>query len=719
VNSPPIMSIRSASRALRTIILFVLLVLLAIMTASVLPLSVSAEEGGLQLELVTFGRHDSDLDGLMDHVEVTADVINGNETASKIFTLEVALTSGDIDVDLQTSGARLDPLDSTTIILIVGTGSDTPGGTFLVRAVLHAEYLQGPVMDEDETSLQLYPLGEYDIDLSSNRSSADVWENTSVDISITVSSLSNNPTDVDLSLTSTLGWPYQLEHNTVSLGPHDEVVVNLRILVPHNAPPGVIETFVLEAEAVRNTTAFSTLSLNVRVAIQEFDLSLELTSGRVFVAAGGTVTVSGFVTNRGNNQDKVSLIVDLPEGWTSTFEPPFLLIDRGTSLGFAMHITATSGLQETGVLEINVSALSKGLVTEDTKVLRVVFNIAELAVDEGNVTVSPQTLAVGDEVTIQATVINSGAIIASGVVVSLTSDIDEVARTVLDDLAPGSLGVATLKWTPAPGSHLVRVIVDPDGEVAETDEDNNQISITIMVLSPDLSVVPSEISIDPSYPTESSETTLRIVITNTELLMAGPFKVRVTVDGEDLGTLEVAIGLLGGDNVTLELPWTSIPGRHTFKVVVDPDGDVIEEDLSNNAASRTFSVNTRPRAILKVSDEVFKTGDEVTLDASDSFDTDGRIRQYFFDFGDGTDSGWSFFATVTHIYSESGEYEMRLYVRDEADAQNEEPTVVPITIKHLDDGEESSPGPAALVALMALVIVAFAIIHHRREGENQ
>ncbi len=716
MNSSPIMGIGSSSRAFRTV---VLLGLLAIMMATVVTMSVSAEEGGLQLGQVTFIRYDWDLDGLMDHVEVIADVTNGDENVSKIFTLEVVLSSGATDVDRQTSGGRLDPLDSTTVTLKVGTGFDTPGGTFMVRAVLHADYLQGPVKDEDETSLELFPLGEYDIDLSSNRSSADAWENTSVDFSITVSSLSNNPTDVDLSLTSTLGWPYQLETSTVSLDLHDEVVVTLRVLVPHNAPAGSTETLTLKAEAVRNTTAFSILSLNVRVAHQEFDLALELTSDRVFVASGETVTVSGFVTNRGNNQDNATLIVELPHGWTSTFEPPFLIIDRGTSLGFDIHITAPSGLQETGVLVANVSTLSKGLVVEDTKVLRVVFNTAELAVDMGNVTVSPQTPAAGDEVTIQATVINAGAITASGVVVALTSDIGEVARTTLDDLAPGSLGVATLKWTPAPGSHLVRVVVDPDGEIAETNEDNNQVSISVMVISPDLSVVPSDISIDPSYPIESSEITLRIIITNTKQLSAGPFNVRITVDGEDFETWEVANGLVGNDNVTLELPWTATPGRHTFKVEVDPDGDVLEEDLSNNVASRSFSVNARPQAILKVSEEEIKTGDEVTLDASDSVDTDGRIRQYFFDYGDGTDSGWTFFATVNHSYVESGEYEVRLYVRDEAEAQNQEPTVVTIKVTRRDGGEESSPGPATLVTLMALAIVAFALVLHRRDGEDQ
>jgi uncharacterized membrane protein len=710
------MDIGSSSRVFRTV---VLLGLLAIMTATIVMLSVSAEEEDLQLGQVTYSRYDSDLDGLMDHVEVTADVINGNGTLSKIFTLEVVLSYGNTDVDLQTSGGRLDPLDSTTVTLKVGTDFNMPGGTFLVKAVLHADYLQGPIKDENETSVELYPLGEYDIDLSSNRSSADAWENTSVDFSITVSSLSNNPTDVDISLTSTLGWPYQLETNTVSLDPDEEVVLNLRVLVPHNAPPGSIETFALEAEAVRSATAFSTLSLNVRVALQEFDLGLELTSDRVFVASGETVTVTGFVTNRGNNQDNVTLIVDLPQGWTSTFDPPLLMIDRGTTLAFDMHITAPSGLQETGVFDANVTALSKGLVAEDARVLRVVFNTAELAIDMGNVTVSPETPAAGDEVTIQATVVNAGAITASGVVVALTSDIGEVARTTLDDLVPGSLGVATLKWTPPPGSHLVRVVVDPDGEIAETDEDNNQVSIIVMVSSPDLSIVPGDIAIDPSYPTESSVATIRIVITNTRQLLAGPFNVRVTVDGEDLGTREVASGLVGGANVTLELPWTATPGRHTFKVEVDPDGDVLEEDLSNNVASRSFSVNARPQAILKASEEEIKTGDEVTLDANGSIDTDGRIRQYFFDYGDGTDSGWTFFATVNHVYADAGEYEVRLYVRDEADAQNQEPTMVTIKVTSRDGGEESSPGPVAIVALLTLAIVAFALILHRRDGEDQ
>ena len=74
---------------------------------------------------------------------------------------------------------------------------------------------------------------------------------------------------------------------------------------------------------------------------------------------------------------------------------------------------------------------------------------------------------------------------------------------------------------------------------------------------------------------------------------------------------------------------------------------------------------------------------------------------------------------MSHIYADAGEYEVRLYVRDEAEAQNQEPTMVTIKVTRRDGGEESSPGPIAIVALMSLAIVAFALILHRRDGEDQ
>ncbi len=694
----------------RILVLAGLLVLLAM---GAMALGVWGEGEDLQLGQVAYSRFDIDNDGLMDAVEVIADVNNVNSIQSRVFTLEVVLTSGTVQVDLKTAGARLDPLGSTTVTLEVGTGTDTSSGTYTVMVVLHEEYLQGPVMDEDETTVELWPLGEYDIDLEVNRTSAEAMENTSVGFTVTLSSGSNNPTDVEIDLTSSLGWPYQLEMMTVAMEPQQERAIGLTVLVPHNAPPGSFETLELEAVALRNATAFATLTLTVMVDLQDFKLSLELTTSQVFIASGETTTASGFVTNGGNNVDNATLIADLPHGWVIAFEPPFLLIDRGDTLGFDMLITAPSYLTDSGSMDVNITALSKGLVAQDVRELRVVYNTAELLIDTGNVTIIPHSPSAGDEVTVQATVRNAGAVTASGVEVALVTDDGEVTRVTLATLPPGAIGVATLKWTPPPGSHLVRVVVDPDGKVVEVDEENNVASLTVKVISADLSVVPSDITIDPSYPTEGSETTVRVVVNNLRPLVAGAFKVELIVDDGSIGTQEATDGLVGDGNVTFEWTWTAVPGRHTFVVEVDIDGAVQEEDRSNNMATRSFTVNQRPDPVLRLSVEEVRTGEVLTLDGSGSTDPDGRVRLYFFDYGDGSDSGWTFFATVNHSYTEPGEYVIRLHIKDEVEAQSEDPMAVTVKVTRPDTGDETTPGPGALMALLAIAVVTATIARLR------
>jgi uncharacterized repeat protein (TIGR01451 family) len=546
-------------------------------------------------------------------------------------------------------------------------------------------------------------------------SSRTALENTSTSFTITVHSLSNNPTGVDLTVTTNLGWAYQMGSEDLILDPSSSRDVTLSVMVPHNAPPGDRETLMIEAVAKRNHTAFSTVSVSVMVEMQTFDVTIELDMEQVFIASGETVWVTGTVSNLGNNVDDVSLEANAPAGWTTNFHPESLLIDRGKGATFEMDLTAPASLTGTGLLLLNITARSQGLVEEAMQVLRVQYNKAELVIDGGNVTVNPSTPTAGDEVTIQATVRNLGAVPADGTEVAIFSDSGEIVRVTLSSLPSGGLAVARLSWYPVPGTSLVRVVVDPDGKVPETDEGNNEHPVTIHVTSSDLSVSPSDLVLDPAYPSEGSEVTVRFRVTNDEAVAAGPFDVVLTVDDELLETFPLEDGLVGGGNISLTASWIAIGGRHTFSVEVDPDGNVVEEDRSDNLATRSFSVNAQPIPNLTVDKSKILVDGSVELDGSRSSDPDGRVRQYFFDYGDGSDSGWSFTARVNHTYTEAGEFVIRLYVRDEAGAQSGEPSNVTVMVDERESSSSSTPGPAASTALMALAtMTVFAIVARRR-----
>jgi len=699
------------------------LTMACLVAITALAMASSAADDQVELTQVTYTVRDADGDGFDDQVRVNATVHNTDLVQSRAFTLEVVLEQGASQVDLRTDDDRLDPNATVNLTIVVGTVTTSPTGTYAIKVFLHAVDLTGEVVDSDESLADLHPKGDYHVTVMADRTTAETLENTSVVFTLTVGSGSNNPTGVDISVVTTLGWSFLLDVEHLVLDPDGSALVGLTVEVPKNALAGSREVLMVEVVSARNSTAFSTTSVSVTVPKQEFELSMTLLTTQIFVASGQTVSIDGRVTNGGNNADNVTLMADVPPGWTAEFVPPYLLLSRGTQGSFVLHMTPPAGLKESGTTEMNVTALSMGLVVEAVIPLKVVFNTAELRVKDGGLSLTPTLPSSGEIVTLQVTVTNGGSITARNVLVVVTSDGGELARTIIDEVKPSGLGVATLKWSASPGPQLLRVTIDPDGDVPETDEGNNDATMTMDVTSPDLAVTLQDITMSPSYPTEGTDATVSVSISNLADQWAGPFDVTVSVEGDLLETFTVDTGLAGGANVTLDATWTAGPGRHEFTVVVDTLGQVPEDDLSNNGASRSFTVNRRPTASLVIHMTEVDVGDAVEMRADGSSDPDGRVRQYYFDYGDGTDSGWVWSPFINHTYSQSGTFEVRLYVRDEGEAQNEEPAMVGVTVAKDDTGDGDGdatpalPVPAVVFAMMAVAALA-TVLTRRREGDG-
>jgi hypothetical protein len=97
--------------------------------------------------------------------------------------------------------------------------------------------------------------------------------------------------------------------------------------------------------------------------------------------------------------------------------------------------------------------------------------------------------------------------------------------------------------------------------------------------------------------------------------------------------------------------------------------------------------NEQPTAILRTDKTLVAPNQNVTLIGTDSHD-DGHVDQYFFDFGDGTNSSWTTLSIFAHNYSSAGTYSTRLTVMDDFGVESDSP-VTTINVQDLASLEAS------------------------------
>ena len=100
----------------------------------------------------------------------------------------------------------------------------------------------------------------------------------------------------------------------------------------------------------------------------------------------------------------------------------------------------------------------------------------------------------------------------------------------------------------------------------------------------------------------------------------------------------------------------------------------IPGDSPDAMMSIEVEVNAEPYSDAGV-DFVSTVGEPTTFDGTRTDDSDGYIRTYFWDFGDGE---WGAGMTVTHVYDHSGTYKVRMVAKDDDGAMSED--VMQVTI---------------------------------------
>jgi hypothetical protein len=163
-----------------------------------------------------------------------------------------------------------------------------------------------------------------------------------------------------------------------------------------------------------------------------------------------------------------------------------------------------------------------------------------------------------------------------------------------------------------------------------------------------------------------------------------------------------------------------VEGVHYITLAVKDDAGAwsaeAQSRLEVRPAGGTEAPNKAPTASLSVSRSVIQVNEVFRLDGGDSVDPDGRVMEFFFDFGDGTDSCWTVSASVDHSYKSSGQFVVRLKVRDDKGAQSRWSREVIVEVK-----AKKAPVPAKAfisgmeaAALLPAALVALVLVARRR-----
>jgi PKD repeat protein len=127
------------------------------------------------------------------------------------------------------------------------------------------------------------------------------------------------------------------------------------------------------------------------------------------------------------------------------------------------------------------------------------------------------------------------------------------------------------------------------------------------------------------------------------------------------------------DGVIVNYLWDFGDGKKAAGIVVQHaysnDGTyvvtlkVIDDDRASASSTSTkMVINRAPVALFTETAEMVPTGEVIIFDATLSYDSDGTIVDYFWDFGDGTTANG---AVVSHAYFDNGTYKVTLVVTDD------------------------------------------------------
>jgi subtilase family serine protease/subtilisin family serine protease len=332
--------------------------------------------------------------------------------------------------------------------------------------------------------------------------------------------------------------------------------------------------------------------------------------------SGDEIKVRAVVRNQGS-EDVENVDVHFLDATNDEAVPigPSQLIAKIPAGSSAIAESVFDSRGKTGERKIRVLADRSNLISESDEEdnqaeATVTINppaIPNLVIESRNVGFHPSRPVDGDQVTINATVLNDGGGDATEVIVQFVEGsgrgIPIGEPQVIDRIPAGSSGVAQVVFdTAGKDDPRVQVIVDPNNYIAETKETDNRATAALKMADRPLAnlvVNSTNLAYTPKSPREGQRIIVTAVIVNHGSAPARDVDVQF-MDATERPAVPVGaaqtISLIpagGSAAVGIVYDTTDKEGARQLNVIADPGNFVVESSESDNMARKTVEVLER------------------------------------------------------------------------------------------------------------------------------
>ncbi|HRW10837.1 MAG TPA: CARDB domain-containing protein, partial [Caldilineaceae bacterium] len=328
----------------------------------------------------------------------------------------------------------------------------------------------------------------------------------------------------------------------------------------------------------------------------------------VTILNGGTADASDVVlqvldvTNGGARPVGAEQIIDeLPAGGNATLYFLYESTDEPGDRTIRVMADPNDGIQES---DEGDNSATKTLTISPPKIPNLVVRPADIAY-------GPARIVAGDEVQITATVRNEGNVEVTDVLVQIVDATNGGIEPIgdpqtIDRIPAGGSSEVIVAWdtTDKEGDRRIRVTVDPDDTIFETDETDNEATKNIRVASPseeppdlpNIVIFAGNIKFEPSSPAVGEPVTMTVNVLNQGTVDAEDVLIRVMdvtdgaseLLGEQLITGTLPVG--EGTEISMTLSTEDREGTRSIQVTADPDNAIEESNEDDNQATKTLTV---------------------------------------------------------------------------------------------------------------------------------